>query len=76
MEAILKFDLNDADDREEHARMIKSIDLELALWDISNVLRNITKHNPNDLSDEVLKGWEQAREMVISVISDYEIKLD
>ena len=76
MEAILKFDLNDVDDRLAHAQMLKAQDMDVCLSEISNVFRNITKHNPNDLSDEVLQGWEQAREMFINVLADYEINLD
>ena len=34
MEAILKFDLTDEDDREEHLRCTKSLDMALALDDI------------------------------------------
>jgi len=33
-EAILKFDLNDPDDRMSHLRAVKSLDMALALWDI------------------------------------------
>ena len=34
--AILKFDLNDPDDRIEHLRCIKSLDLAMALWEITS----------------------------------------
>ena len=33
-EAILKFDLNDPDDRMAHLRAVKSLDMALVLWDI------------------------------------------
>jgi len=35
MEGILKFDLNDKDDREAHRRAIKATDLAIVLWEFS-----------------------------------------
>lgn len=39
MEATLKFDLNDFDDRIAHNRCVKALDMALALWEIRNNLR-------------------------------------
>ena len=35
-EAILKYDLNDSDDAMAHMRAVKSLDMALALWDITH----------------------------------------
>ena len=76
MEAILKFDLNDPDDRREHERMLKSMDMHLALWDISQELRSKVKYAPDSMSEDEYKAWEQAQEMFYRIINEYTINLD
>jgi hypothetical protein len=76
MEAILKFDLNDPDDRREHERMLKSMDMHLALWDISQELRSKVKYAPDSMSKDEYKAWEQAQEMFYRIINEYTINLD
>ena len=76
MEAILKFDLNDPDDRREHQRMLKSLDMHLALWDISQELRSKVKYAPDSMSKDEYKAWEQAQEMFYRIINEYTINLD
>jgi|DEB0MinimDraft_10_1074344.scaffolds.fasta_scaffold267205_2 hypothetical protein len=76
MEAILKFDLNDPDDKREHERMLKSMDMHLALWDISQELRSKVKYAPDSMSEDEYKAWEQAQEMFYRIINEYTINLD
>lgn len=76
MEAILKFDLNDPDDRREHERMLKSMDMYLALWDISQELRSKVKYAPDSMSKDEYKAWEQSQEMFYRIINEYTINLD
>lgn len=76
MEAILKFDLNDPEDRREHERMLKSMDMHLALWDISQGLRSKVKYAPDSMSKDEYKAWEQAQEMFYRIINEYTINLD
>jgi hypothetical protein len=76
MEAILKFDLNDPDDRREHERMLKSMDMHLALWDISQGLRSKVKYAPDSMSKDEYKAWEQAQEMFYRIINEHTINLD
>jgi hypothetical protein len=76
MEAILKFDLNDPDDKREHQRMLKSIDMQMALWDISQELRSKVKYPPDSMSEDEYKAWEQAQEMFYRIINEYTINLD
>ncbi len=72
MKATLEFDLTDNDDRMEHLRVIKSLDMALALWDIQFNLKrrceNIIdssekKMNSNDVLelvfDEIYKSFEE-----------------
>ena len=35
MEALLKFDMNDPDDRKDHLRCIKALSLAIACWELS-----------------------------------------
>jgi len=76
MEAILKFDLNDPDDKREHERMLKSMDMHLALWDISQELRSKVKYAPDSMREDEYKAWEQAQEMFYRIINEYTINLD
>lgn len=76
MEAILKFDLNDPDDKREHKRMLKSIDMQMALWDISQELRSKVKYAPDSMSEDEYKAWEQAQDMFYRIINEYTINLD
>jgi len=76
MEAILKFDLNDPDDKREHERMLKSMDMHLALWDISQELRSKVKYAPDFMSEDEYKAWEQAQDMFYRIINEYTINLD
>lgn len=76
MEAILKFDLNDPDDKREHERMLKSLDMHLALWDISQELRSKVKYASDSMSEDEYKSWEQAQEMFYRIINEYTINLD
>ena len=53
MKAKLEFDLTDIDDRMEHLRAIKSLDMALTLWDIQFNLRrrcdNIIESSDNKI---------------------------
>lgn len=61
--AILKFDLNDRDDRLEHLKCLKSNDLCIAIWDISILKRKIIDHI--DLM------YEKKQTVSASEITDY-----
>ncbi len=63
MRANLLFDLEDADDRMEHLRCIKSLDMALAMWDFAAKLRNIVDTSEDGKyidEDLVWKAWEEA----------------
>ena len=61
MKAILEFDLDNPDDRREHFRCVKSMDMACALFDITRNLKGVLQQrfennpqNRNEL-DEVFK---------------------
>jgi hypothetical protein len=54
-EAILKYDLNDHDDKMAHLRAVKSLDMALALWQI---LYNTRKEMLYSIEAKEMKGEE------------------
>ena len=54
-EAILKYDLNDSDDAMAHMRAVKSLDMALALWDITH---NTKKRIEWSLESKELNKYE------------------
>ncbi len=70
MEAILKFNLDDIDDRMAHRRCIKSLDMALALWDyLERKLVDIQRR----LDDQELSEQEYAiaSDMLEDVKTDF-----
>ena len=76
MKAVLEFDLHDPEDKREHQRMLKSMDMHLALWDISQELRSKIKYASDSMSEDEYKAWGQAQEMFYRIINDYTIDLE
>ena len=73
--AILEFDLNEPDDRDEHNRMIRSLDILLALWDIDQYLRSQTKYNEN-LTQEQWDTLDQTRTKFYEIMNERNISFD
>ena len=65
--AILKYDLNDTDDAMAHMRAVKSLDMALALWDIT--------HNTKKSIEWSLEGKEIDKYEVLDIVYEkiYEI---
>lgn len=68
MEAIIKFNLDDPDDRMNHLRCVKSADMALALWQISNLRSKLERIEEvgTITSDDVMN-------LIFEVYEDYEI---
>lgn len=63
MRATLLFDLDDSDDRLEHLRCIKSLDMALAMWEFAGKLRGIVDASEDGKyidEDLVWKAWEES----------------
>ena len=75
MEAILKFNLDNADDKMEHMRCVKATDMALMLWDIKQKIRRKLKYG-DDLSESELHQWEVMQDEFYSIADDYGINLD
>ena len=75
-EAILKYDLNDSDDAMAHMRAIKSLDMALALWDITH---NTKKRIEWSLESKELNKYEVldlVYERIYEILDEHNIKLD
>lgn len=79
--AIIEYDLNDADDAYSHKRAIKSLDMSLALWEITyNTKKSIGYTLEGlDMKGEEISNFE-VLEMVFDrireVLSNHNIDLD
>jgi len=73
--AILEFDLNEPEDRNEHERMLKSLDLCLALWDMDQYLRSQTKYNES-LTQEQWDVLDETRTKLYEIMNAKAISLD
>jgi hypothetical protein len=75
-EAILKYDLNDSDDAMAHMRAVKSLDMALALWDITH---NTKKRIEWSLESKELNKYEVldlVYERIYEILDEHNIKLD
>jgi hypothetical protein len=78
MKAILKFDLNDPDQRMAHFRAIKSLDMAIALFDINinlykRVMYIIEDSNKNLSIEEVVEG---VFEEINKIMAEQQLNLD
>ena len=75
-EAILKYDLNDSDDTMAHMRAVKSLDMALALWDITH---NTKKSIEWSLESKELNKYEVldlVYERIYEILDEHNIKMD
>jgi hypothetical protein len=75
MKAILEFDLNDPDEAAAHKRAVLALDMMMCLHDVKEQFRSKIKYD-DKLTEDELKGWEDAREMFIGTLTEYNIDLN
>jgi len=75
MKAILEFDLNDPDDAAAHKRAVLALDMMMCLHDVNKQFRDKIKYN-DKLTEDELNAWEDAREMFLGTLSEYNIDLN
>ena len=75
MEAILKFNLDNPDDKIAHMRCVKATDMALMLWDIKQKIRSKLKYS-DDLSEDELHQWEVMQDEFYSIADNYGINID
>jgi len=75
MKAKLTFDLNDPDDRLEHERCVKSLDIALVLWKLThNSYCSLT--NGYDEEDDYHKGVDAVYTHLKELLYEHNINID
>ena len=72
MKAILKFDFYDIDDRNEHLRMMKSLDMALALYRIGKIIGDTLDTSEDG---QTINGVKLQQE-IDDIFAEYDINLD
>ena len=73
---LVDVNVNPVDDRIQHQRMLKSTDMQIALWDISQELRSKVKYAPDDMDENARNAYEEMREFFYSKLNEYNIDLE
>ena len=74
--ATLTFDLNDLDDRVEYMRMIKAVDMAMALWELHmNGYRKFTKYNDRQ-EGAYQEGIEEVFEYIRGLMREHNIEVE
>jgi hypothetical protein len=74
--ATLTFDLDDRDDRIEFDRMMKSLDMAMALWELDmNGYRKFTKYNERQ-DDAYQEGIEEVFEYIRGLLREHNIDVE
>jgi len=72
MKVIIEFDLDNENEVGLHKTYIKAEDMALALWDIKQELRQITKYS--DLSEEQFEVMDKFHDKFFDILSEYDLK--
>jgi hypothetical protein len=75
-EAILKYDLNDSDDCMAHMRAVKSLDMALALWDITHNTKKGLEWTMEGKEIDKYEALEMVYEKIYQILDEHNIKLD
>ena len=75
-EAILKYDLNDTDDAMAHMRAIKSLDMALALWDITHNTKKGLEWSMEGKELDKYEVLDIVYEKIYEILEEHNIKMD
>ena len=75
-EAILKYDLNDSDDCMAHKRAVKSLDMALALWDITHNTKKGLEWTMEGKEIDKYEALEMVYEKIYEILDEHNIKMD
>lgn len=75
-EGILKFDLNDFDDRIAHLRAVKSLDMALALWDIVHNTKKNLEWSFEDKEIDKYEALDLVYEKIHEILEEHNIVTD
>ena len=75
-EAILKYDLNDTDDAMAHMRAVKSLDMALALWDITHNTKKSLEWSMEGKELDKYEVLDIVYEKIYEILEEHNIKMD
>ena len=75
-EAILKYDLNDTDDAIAHMRAVKSLDMALALWDITHNTKKGLEWSMEGKELDKYEVLDIVYEKIYEILEEHNIKMD
>lgn len=75
MKAVLKFDLDDVDDRQNHVRCVKATDMSLVLWEF---MKNSRKSLENSMKEgeDYYDAIEKTYNRMCELLNEYDVSLD
>jgi hypothetical protein len=76
MKAVLKFDLDDPEDKMSHLRCVKATEMMVTLWEMDQHLRSITKYATDSTSQETYDELVKVREMLHEIMGNNGITFD
>jgi len=74
--ATIEYDLNDLDDKYAHKRAVKSLDLALALWDITHNTKKGLEWSMEGKEMDKYDALEMVFDKIHEIISEHNIDLD
>jgi hypothetical protein len=75
-EAILKYNLNDSDDAMAHMRAVKSLDMALALWDITHNTKKSIEWSLEGKEIDKYEVLDIVYEKIYEILEEHNIKMD
>ena len=75
-EASLKYDLNDTDDAMAHMRAVKSLDMALALWDITHNTKKGLEWSMEGKELDKYEVLDIVYEKIYEILEEHNIKMD
>jgi hypothetical protein len=75
-EGILKYDLNDFDDRIAHLRAVKSLDMAMALWEITHNTKKGLEWSMEGKEIDKYEALEMVFDKIYEILEENNIKMD
>ena len=73
MKAILEFNL--PDDQSDFETAVNGYKWQLAVWDMNQYLRSVTKYAPDETSAEVVEALDKARDELFDILKNYNLEI-
>jgi hypothetical protein len=75
-EGILKFDLNDFDDKIAHLRAVKSLDMAMAIWDITHNTKKSLEWSMEGKDMDKYDALEMVFDKIYEILNEHNINAD